>query len=142
MRRKPKGTTSVGRAEAEVLRYIADRHPITVREVADYFAQTKGLAKTTILNVMERLREKELLTRQPGENGFVYSPSQTKVGLLRDMVHRFVDEMLGGSLEPFTAYLAENPAIDETELARLKAVIAELGAHDAAQNNDTKGSEK
>ena len=138
MRNQSKTGTSVGRAEAEVLRYIADQHPVTVREVANYFAQTKGLAKTTISVVMERLREKGFLTRQPGENGFVYCPSQTKVGLMRDLVGRFVDEMLGGSLEPFTAYLAEKPAIDEAELERLKAVIAQL----ETQNKTQEGQEK
>jgi predicted transcriptional regulator len=116
----------VGRAESEVLRYVADRHPITVREVADHFAESKGLAKTTILNVMERLREKGFLTREPGEGGFRYSPSQPKGRMMRDLVRDFVDEMLGGSLEPFTAYLADKPRIDDTELARLKQVIADM----------------
>ena len=120
----------LGRAEAEILRYIADNHPVTVRHTADYFGQTKGLAKTTILNVMERLRDKGFLTREPGEGGFRYSPAQSKSGILRDLVTNFVHEMLGGSLEPFAAYLAENPPIDEAELARLKAVIAELEAHE------------
>ena len=117
---------SVGRAESEVLRYVADKHPITVREVADYFAETKGLAKTTILNVMERLREKGFLKREPGEGGFRYSPSQPKGRMMRELVRDFVDEMLGGSLEPFTAYLADRPKIDDAELVRLKQVIAQL----------------
>ena len=124
----------VGRAEAEVLRYIADKHPVTVREVADYFAQTKGLAKTTILNVMERLREKGFLTRESGEGGFRYSPSQSKGAILLGLVGSFVDEMLGGSLEPFMAYLAQKETIDEAELMRLKAVIAQLEANEAAQS--------
>lgn len=116
----------LGRAESEVLRYIADRHPITVREAADYFAEKKGLAKTTVLNVMERLREKGFLTRESAEGGFRYSPSQPKARMMRDLVRDFVDEMLGGSLEPFAAYLTDHPEIDDTELARLKAAIASL----------------
>lgn len=121
---------SVGRAESEVLRYVADRSPATVREVADHFAETKGLTKTTILNVMERLREKGFLIREPGEGGFRYSPAQPKGKMMRDLVKDFVDEMLGGSLEPFTAYLADKPRIDDAELARLKEVIAQLEAAD------------
>ncbi|MBC8102415.1 MAG: BlaI/MecI/CopY family transcriptional regulator [Cytophagales bacterium] len=123
---------SVGRAESEVLRYVADRHPVTVRETADHFAEARGLAKTTILNVMERLREKGFLTREPGEGGFRYSPSQPKGRLMRDLVRDFVDEMLGGSLEPFTAYLADNPKINDAELARLKEVIAQMEEKEAS----------
>ena len=122
MRRK----VNLGRAESEVLRYIGDRHPITVRAVAAHFAETKGQTKTTLLNVMERLREKGFLTREPVAGVFHYSPAQPKARMMRDLVRDFVDDMLGGSLEPFAAYLTDHPRIDDAELARLKAVIAEL----------------
>jgi predicted transcriptional regulator len=125
MGRKPM-KPRLGRAEGDVLRYVADRHPVTVREVADHFARLKGHTKTTTLNVMERLREKGFLTREPVEGIYHYSPSQPKAGLLRDLVRDFVDDMLGGSLEPFAAYLAERPPVSEAELARLKETIALL----------------
>lgn len=121
----------LGRAESEVLRYVADHHPISVREVAEYFAQAKGQTKTTILNVMERLREKGFLTREQVEGIYHYSPTQPKGGMLRDLVRDFVDGMLGGSVEPFAAYLAEKPRITAEELARLKQTIAELEAENA-----------
>ena len=121
----------VGRAESEVLRYVADHPPATVREVAEHFAEAKGLAKTTVLSMMERLREKGFLTREPGEGGFRYSLSRTKERLMRDLVRDFVQEMLGGSLEPFTAYLAEASRPDAAELARLQAVITQIREQEA-----------
>jgi predicted transcriptional regulator len=117
---------SLGVAESEVLRYVAERHPISVREVADYFAVARGLTKTTILNVMERLREKGFLTREPKEGIFQYSPTQTQASVLTGQVANFVDSMLGGSLEPFAAYLAEKETITDAELARLKEIIQKL----------------
>jgi predicted transcriptional regulator len=135
----------LGRAESEVLRYVADHHPITVREAAEHFARTKGQAKTTILNVMERLREKGFLVREQAEGVYQYSPTQPKGGLLRDLVRDFVDGMLGGSVEPFAAYLAEKPRISAEELARLKQTVAELeaaGAEDATESDEaTPGAE-
>jgi predicted transcriptional regulator len=122
MGRKP----GLGRGEAEVLRHVADHCPITVRETADHFAATKGHTKTTILNVMERLREKGFLTREPVDGLYRYSPSRPAAGMLRDLVRDFVDEMLGGSLEPFAAYLAENPPVSEAEIARLRATLVLL----------------
>ena len=131
-----KRKVNLGRAESEVLRYIGDRHPITVRDVAAYFAETKGQSKTTLLNVMERLREKGFLTRESVAGVFHYSPAQPKARMMRDLVRDFVDDMLGGSLEPFAAYLTDHPKIDETELARLKAVIAELEAQGTRRADD------
>jgi predicted transcriptional regulator len=115
--------TNLGRAESEVLRFIAERHPISVREVAESFGDVR---KTTILNVMERLREKGFLTREPQNGIFQYSPTQTQATLMRGLVAEFVDTMLGGSVEPFAAYLAEKETLTETELARLKEIIAKL----------------
>src|SRR5437870_3996227 len=60
MRRKEK----TGQAQLEILRYIQDHHPVTVRQVADHVAEARGLTRTTALNVMERLREKGYLTRE------------------------------------------------------------------------------
>ena len=116
----------LGRAESDILRFIADRHPVTVREVGEFLAETKGQTRTTALNVMERLREKGYLVREPVDGVYRYSPSQPKAGLLRGIVKDFVDQMLGGSLEPFTAYLAEEATVSDAELERLKQVVASL----------------
>ena len=122
MRRKP----SLGRAEAEVLRYVADHAPVTVRQVADHYAAVKGHTKTTILNMMERLRDKGFLMREAVDGVFRYAPSQPASGIWRDQVRDFVDEMLGGSLEPFAAYLAQRPNVSEEEIARLRETLALL----------------
>ncbi len=42
----------------EVLNYIGDHESVSVRDVAQHFEKEKGLARTTILTVMERLRKK------------------------------------------------------------------------------------
>ncbi len=130
--RKPR----LGRSEAEVLRYIVDHCPITVREAADHFAATKGHTKTTILNMMERLRDKGFLTRESVDGLFRYSPARPASGVLRDLVRDFVDEMLGGSLEPFAAYLAEKPNVSEAEIARLRETITLL------ENESRKGEKE
>ena len=53
----------IGQAELEILNYIHDHHPATVRQVADHVAATKGHTRTTVLNVMTRLVNKGYLTR-------------------------------------------------------------------------------
>lgn len=132
MGRKP----NLGRGESEVFRYVAEHCPITVREAADHFAETKGHTKTTTLNVMERLRSKGFLIRESVEGLYRYSPSEPTAGMMRDLVKNFVDEMLGGSLEPFAAYLAEKPKVSEAEIARLRETITLL--EDKSRNTGEK----
>jgi predicted transcriptional regulator len=122
MRRKEK----IGQAQLEVLRYIQDHHPVTVRQVAEHVAETRGLTRTTALNVMERLREKGYLTRELVEGVFRYSPVHPKPQFLRGLVRDFVEQTLGGSLEPFVAYLAEDAQLSDEEWERLRQRVRDL----------------
>jgi predicted transcriptional regulator len=117
---------SVGRAEMEVLRYIADHPGSTVGEVADFLADTKGQTRNTALNVMERLRTKGFLTREKVENVFRYSPSLSKPLLLDQLVGDFVEFTLGGSYSPIIAYLTDRVELNDTQFDELKALVKEL----------------
>ena len=116
----------IGRAEMELLRFIQDHHAVSVREVADHLAQTKGHTRTTALNIMERLREKGYLTREKVEGVYVYSPSQPKAQQMRKLVRDFVEGMLGGSLEPFVAYLTEEAKLEEQQVRELRRLVEHL----------------
>jgi predicted transcriptional regulator len=129
----------LGEAQLEILRYIQDHYPVTVRQVAAFLAEKRGLTRTTALNSMERLREKGYLQRAQVDGVYNYSPSQSKPSLLRGLVREFVAKSLGGSLEPFVAYLAEEARLTEGERAILEERIRQLrdetsdlqpGAHD------------
>ena len=117
---------NIGRAEMEILRYITDHYPVTVRQVADHVSQTKGQVRTTVLNVMERLRQKGYLARKKTDGIFHYSPRLPREELLRSLVGDFVARTLGGSLSPFVAYLTHEAKLSEEELAELRALVQTL----------------
>lgn len=119
---------SLGQAELEILQYALDRSPVTVREVAEHAAETKGYARTTVLTVMERLRKKGYLSRRKVAGVFQYRPKFPKGELLDYLIGDFVDRVLGGSVSPFVAYLAQSRDLTDEEFARLKQVVRELEA--------------
>jgi predicted transcriptional regulator len=116
----------LGSTEIEILRYISDHHPISVGEVAEHVAQTTGQARTTILTIMERLRQKSHLTRKRVAGVYRYSPKIPKHDLLRGLVKDFVDKTLGGSVSPFVAFLSESGPISEDDLDMLKRVVRDM----------------
>ena len=117
----------VGRAELEILHYIQDhQQPVTVRDVADHFAEKHGHVRTTILNVMERLRSKGFLARKKIDGVFHYESRVGKADLLRSLVHDFVEKTLGGSVSPFVAYLSRDAQISDEELEELRAIVKDL----------------
>lgn len=131
--------TNLGDQELQVLQFVTDNAPVSVREAAEHFGATRGLARTTILTVMERLRKKGYLTRQPGaERGaFVYSPALQKTELMQTLVHDFVEKTLGGSLTPFVAYLADARDLSKGEVAELRRLVE---AMDTAAPQSTRSS--
>ena len=123
----------LGQVQLEILQYVADHHPIRVGEVAKHFAKTAGKARTTVLTVMEKLREKDYLTRRKIRGTYHYSPKVSHDEVLSSVVKRFIDQTLGGSVSPFIAYLSEGGDLSESELAKLKAVIEDLGQRQQEQ---------
>jgi predicted transcriptional regulator len=119
-------TGSITRAELDVLRYIHDHTPATVREVADHFSRTTGHARTTVLTVMERLRAKGYLGRRKVGGVNQYTPKVTKTELLRELVGGFVEEMLDGSVSPFVAYLSEAEDLGDDEVKELRGLAKQL----------------
>ena len=120
-------------AEWEVLQYIAAHHPITAREVADHFAATHDWARTTVITMLDRLRDKGYLVRD--ESGAVhrYAPREPKNDMMQSMVRDFVQKALGGSVSPFVAYLGKEADLSPQEVEALREIVRELDAADAAE---------
>ena len=119
-------TPDLGDQELEVLRYVADHAPLTVREAAEQWGEPRGLARTTILTVMERLRKKGYLARHKAGGSFAYTPVIAKTEVLRGLVQNFVEKTLAGSLSPFVAYLADSKGLAPGELDALKKLVQEM----------------
>jgi predicted transcriptional regulator len=130
---------TLGDQEWDVFQFVCDRAPVTVREVAQEWGEPRGLARTTILTVMERLRQKSFLTRnrRESENTFEYRPAVAKSDLMRSRVAEFVQRTLGGSLTPFVAYLTDSQNLSERERDALRRMVAEWDK-DEQTNDDTK----
>lgn len=112
--------------ELEVMKFVSENEPISVRDVASRFGEERNLARTTILTVMERLRKKGFLQRNLVEGIFLYSPAVAQEKLMRGIVEEFVEKTLGGSLAPFVAYLADAKSLKPGELEELKALVKEM----------------
>jgi predicted transcriptional regulator len=118
--------SKLGPVQLEILEFIQAHQPVTVRQVADHLAEARGVTRTTALNMMERLRKRGLLTRTQVDGLYQYSPSVARPQFLRGLVQDFVHQALGGSLEPFAAYLAEDARFTDEDLDRLQQRIREL----------------
>jgi predicted transcriptional regulator len=118
----------VGEQELRILKDLVERGPGSVGELHARYGEPLGLARSTVLTMMERLRRKGYLTRRMDDGIYRY---ETRGGeqLLSGLVGRFVDKALGGSVSPFTAYLSERGSVTDSELRELEQVVDRLRKH-------------
>lgn len=117
---------SIGDLELDLLRFITDHPSITVRLVMEKFGNPRGLARTTILTVMERLRKKDFLKRDNKNGSFEYSSCIPKHDLMRRLTKSFTEKALGGSLDPLVAFLTHDAKLNEEQLNELRHLVETL----------------
>jgi predicted transcriptional regulator len=116
----------LGDQEMKLWRFVAHHGPLSVGEVAERFGAEAGLARSTVLTVMERLRKKRYLVRHREGGVFRYASARPYDDVLKDVVDSFVGTTLAGSLSPFVAYLADSPELSQDEARDLERLVAKL----------------
>jgi predicted transcriptional regulator len=116
---------SIGDQELALLHFLEQQGGASVGEVAAQFGEERGLARSTVLTMMERLRAKRFLRRRRIDG--VYRYSATGGGdVMQGAVGAFVEKTLQGSVSPFVAWMSERGKVSDEELAQLEALVEKL----------------
>jgi predicted transcriptional regulator len=120
---------TIGDQELALLTWIAGHEGTSVGDVADGFGASRGLARSTVLTMMERLRRKGYLTRRQKGGVFRYRSAVGPHDVLKRAVSAFVSRTLGGSVSPVVAYLTDSAdALTPAQVQALEDVVARLRA--------------
>ncbi len=117
---------SIGDQELALLQHVAQQGDASVGEVAADFGEARGLARSTVLTMMERLRAKTYLKRKRVDGVFRYAPTTGEDAVIRNQVASFVEKTLQGSVSPFVAWMSERGQVSDDELAQLQALVEKL----------------
>jgi predicted transcriptional regulator len=84
-----------------------------VKDVQRVVAQSRPLAYTTIMTVLERLVRKGRLARRKVGRAFVYSPEASRDAMRRIAIHELLEGFFDGSEAELMEFLrsAERPAV-------------------------------
>jgi predicted transcriptional regulator len=118
--------SSIGDQELALLHYLDENNSASVGEVAAGFGDPRGLARSTVLTMMERLRGKGFLRRRQVQGMYRYSTATAPAEAMRSAVGSFVEKTLSGSVSPFVAWMSERGEVSDDELAELKALVNQL----------------
>jgi predicted transcriptional regulator len=117
---------TIGDQELALLQYVDDRGGATVGQAAEEFGAPRGLARSTVLTMMERLRAKGRLDRRQVDGVYQYFSPAPAGEVLQDVVRAFVEKTLGGSVSPVVTYLTGKAEVSDEELAELEGLVARL----------------
>ncbi len=117
---------TLGDQELALLKFVAENGPVSVAEAVERFGAPRGLARSTVLTVMERLRAKRRLTRKRTGGVYLYTSLEAADTLLSGVVRAFVENTLAGSVSPFVAYLSDSEQLSDTELYELERLVKKL----------------
>jgi BlaI family penicillinase repressor len=98
----------------------------SVKAVQQIVAQSRPLAYTTIMTVLERLVRKGILTRRKVSRAFVYAPQASRDTLRRAAVRELLDGYFDGSEEELIAFLRgreTHPAAPAEAVERIDTVL-------------------
>src|SRR4051812_30088218 len=99
--------------ELACLRALWILQEANVRAVQEIVAQSRPLAYTTIMTVLDRLARKGNLTRRKSGRTFLYAPSQTRDALRKLAVRELVKGYFDGNEADLVAFL-RNPVAPQT----------------------------
>lgn len=115
----------LGELEERLMEILWEHHPLAVRDVCRRLGRHK-LAYTTVMTTLDRLHKKGLLARHKEGNAFVYQPAMDRAEYQRRIVEATLTPLLEqGSRSVLAAFVDVAADIDEDNLARLEALIAE-----------------
>ena len=81
-------------------------------EVRRLVGESKPLAYTTVMTVLDRLARRNMVSRQKAGRAFVYAPRMSKDSIRRLALKEFVDAFFDGSEEKLAEFLRRGGSIE------------------------------
>lgn len=83
----------MGPTEARLMEIAWSRDSVTVKQALFQLGETNRLAYTTVMTVLSRLADKQLLSREKAGRNFVYRPRVDKATYLKTRVKMVTDSL-------------------------------------------------
>jgi predicted transcriptional regulator len=113
----------LGDLEAEIMECMWDLDSASVRDVHECLAARRDIAYTTVMTVMSRLVEKDMLARRQEGRAYIYTPTRSRDAFCTGVVKNVMTGLFGALDQPVLAHFVES--LGEGDIAELDA-LAEI----------------
>lgn len=114
----------LGELEADIMEYVWEHGACTVKMVHSHLNKERELAYTTVMTVMSRLAEKDLLRREQIGNAYRYQATICGDQFAQQIVSEVLDSLLASFGEQTVSHFASHIGqVDEDRLSELEKAI-------------------
>ena len=117
---------TIGKAEFSLLAHVAQSEGLSVGEIFGHFESESGYSRSTITQMLERLRKKRFLTRRKESGMFVYRSVKPYKELQSEMIEGLVADVLDGSVSPLVHFLQKKVKLTKAEEKDLKRLLKRI----------------
>ena len=117
--------TQLGETEIEVLQHVWALESATVSDVRDRILETRPIAYTTVMTVLQKLAKKGFLTFSASGNSYTYSAARPREDVQKSILDDIVGKVFSGSQLALVRSLVSDEEISEAELDELQRLIDE-----------------
>jgi BlaI family penicillinase repressor len=114
----------IGDAELDVLKVLWDHGPNTVRDINSVLeSQGRTWAYTTVLTMLQRLREKGVVVAEKVGNVNRFSAALSREHIVHQELSRVMDRLCEGGAAPLMLSFVENQQFTPEEIEAFRALL-------------------
>jgi len=127
MARTPRDPNDVTPKELEILQFLWEDGPATIRAITDRVYPDGGAgAYGAVQKLLERLEEKDMVERRRTEPAHTFAATVARDELIGRRLQEVAKKLCGGSLTPLLTHLVKQSQLSEDDRRELRNLIDEL----------------
>src|SRR5438034_238811 len=119
--RKPQPTLTT--QELAIMKVVWRLGTATVRDVYEALLETRRVAYTTVMTMMNVLEAKGYLKKAKDDRAYRYRPAHPERAVITSMVHEFVNRVFDGASRPLLLHLVKDGRLSDKERQELLRLI-------------------
>jgi BlaI family transcriptional regulator, penicillinase repressor len=113
--------------ELAIMKIVWRRGSATVRDVYEALLESRRVAYTTVMTMMNILEGKGYLKKDTQDRAYVYRPARPERVVIGGMVREFVNRVFDGATSPLLVHLVNDSRLSEKERRELLKLIKQAG---------------
>ena len=119
----PSGTLTAAQHEIMEIVWQASAAGVTVAEIWQAIGDQRAVARTTVLNQVDRLEKRGWLSRKKSDDGFRYVATRSREQASQGLAEEFVNSFFGGSASELVMSLLGSKKLTPKDVEKLRNVL-------------------